>query len=61
MVLTSSLANGVEIAMDDPVDLDAEMRGGVEEVVTSTVKRIETRQQALVLHTLTNWIEPAIF
>ena len=46
-VLTSSLANGVEIAMDDPVDLDAEMRGGVEEVVTSTVKRIETRQQAL--------------
>ena len=46
--LVSDLANQAAIgAADDHADLDEEMRNGEEELVSGTVERIETRQQAL--------------
>lgn len=47
-VLVSELANQARIgAAEDHADLDEEMRNGEEELVSSTVGRIETRRQAL--------------
>ena len=46
--LVSDLANQAAIgAADDHADLDEEMRNGEEELVSGTVERIGTRQQAL--------------
>ena len=46
--LTSDLANELAIgAAEDHTDLEAEMLNGVEEVVSGTVHRIETRLRAL--------------
>ncbi len=46
--LTSDLANELAIgAAEDHTDLEAEMLNGVEEVVSGTVNRIETRLRAL--------------
>ena len=48
MALTSSLTNQTRIgSSEDYADLDAEMRGGDEEFISSTVTRIEGRQRAL--------------
>ena len=45
---TSDLANAASLgAADDHVDLRAEMFGGEEEIVSSTVSRIQTRYDAL--------------
>lgn len=46
--VTSDLANQSVIgAADGLVDVDGEMRNGEEEVVSSTVNRIDNRQRAL--------------
>lgn len=46
--LVSDLANQAGIgAADDPADLDEEMQRGVEDLVSSTVTRIENRREAL--------------
>lgn len=47
MVLTSELANAASLPAEDHVDLQEEMEEGEEEIVSTAVNRIETRQCAL--------------
>lgn len=48
IVPTSALVNETELgAAEDPAGVAEEMETGVEEILTGTVKRIESRQQAL--------------
>ena len=46
-VLTSELANAAALPAEDHVDLQEEMQEGEEEIVSTAVNRIETRQRAL--------------